>query len=201
MLLLDPKTLQPTEEQRIIIYDVSWEEYEKLSDSFIDSFPRMIYLEGTLEIIMTASPEHERLKKIIARLLEAYAEESDININGYGSATFRKKAVRRGVEPDECYCIDELTEVPDIAIEIVITSGGIDKLDVYKDLGVKEVWFWKNGKFDFHYLPKANGDYVQNSRSTLLPDLDPVLLASFVGETNQTQAVKRYRQALKGGEW
>jgi Uma2 family endonuclease len=201
MLLLDPKTLQPTEEQRIIIYDVSWEEYEKLSDSFIDSFPRMIYLEGTLEIIMTTSPEHERLKKIIARLLEAYAEESDININGYGSATFRKKAVRRGVEPDECYCIDELTEVPDIAIEIVITSGGIDKLDVYKDLGVKEVWFWKNGKFDFHYLPKANGDYVQNSRSTLLPDLDPVLLASFVGETNQTQAVKRYRQALKGGEW
>jgi len=201
MLLLDPKTLQPTEEQRIIIYDVSWEEYEKLSDSFIDSFPRMIYLEGTLEIIMTTSPEHERLKKIIARLLEAYAEESDININGYGSATFRKKAVRRGVEPDECYCIGELTEVPDIAIEIVITSGGIEAGRIYKGLGVKEVWFWENGKFDFHYLPQANGDYVQNSRSTLLPDLDPVLLASFVGEINQTQAVKRYRQALKGGEW
>ena len=74
MLLLDPKTLQPTEDQRIILYDVAWEQYEQLSDMFVEEFPRMTYLEGTLEIIMTTSPEHERLKKIIARLLEAYAE-------------------------------------------------------------------------------------------------------------------------------
>ena len=39
---------------------------------FLDQFPalRMTYLEGSLEL-MTTSPEHERLKKIIARLIEA----------------------------------------------------------------------------------------------------------------------------------
>ena len=196
MLLLDPKTLQPTEDQRIILYDVVWEQYEQLSDMFVEEFPRMTYLEGTLEIIMTTSPEHERLKKIIARLLEAYAEEKDINLNGYGSATFRKEAVKRGAEPDECYCIGELNEVPDIAIEIVLTSGGIDKLEVYRGLGVKEVWFWENQQFCFYYLSE-DVKYTQIYRSVLLPDLDPVLLASFVSEINQTQAVKKFRQALQ----
>ncbi|MEG4535441.1 hypothetical protein [Microcoleus sp. D2_18a_D3] len=111
MLLLDPKTLEPATEQRIILYDVSWEQYEQLSDMFVDEFPRMTYLEGTLEIIMTTSPEHERLKKIIARLIETYAVERLINLNGYGSATFRREAVRRGAQADECYCLGLLAEV------------------------------------------------------------------------------------------
>ncbi|HBY77857.1 MAG TPA: hypothetical protein DEG47_12855, partial [Cyanobacteria bacterium UBA11148] len=69
MLLLDPKTLQPTEEQRIILDGITWQHYINLADMFVDAFPRLTYLEGKLEIIMTTSPEHERLKKIIARLI------------------------------------------------------------------------------------------------------------------------------------
>ena len=75
----------------------------------------MTYLEGILEL-RTTSPEHERLKKIIARLIEAFVEEADIDLNGYGSATFRRKAAARGLEPDECYSLGELGEAPDIAI-------------------------------------------------------------------------------------
>ncbi|MDB9512842.1 Uma2 family endonuclease [Kamptonema animale CS-326] len=196
MLLLDPQTLQPAEEQRVIFYELSWEQYEQFSDMFGREFSRMTYLEGTLEIIMTNSPEHERLKKIIARLIEAYAEQRNIELNGYGSTTFRSHAARRGAEPDECYCLGTLHEVPDIAIEIVLSSGGVDKLEVYGGLGVREVWFWENQQFSFYYLPQLDADYVQNSRSVLLPDLDPILLASFVGESNQTQAVRNYKLAL-----
>ena len=196
MLLLDPKTLQPAEEQRVIFYEVSWEQYELLSDMLNLEFTRMTYLEGSLEIIMTNSAEHERLKTIIARLIEAYAEQKNIELNGYGSTTFRRRAVKRGVEPDECYCLGSLNEVPDIAIEIVISSGGIDKLEVYRGLGVKEVWFWENQQLSFYYLPDTDADYIQNSRSVLLPDLDPILLARFIGESNQTQAVKNYKLAL-----
>ena len=47
--------------------------------------------------------------------------------------------MRRGVEPDECYCLGTLAEIPDIAIEIALTSGGIDKLEVYRGLQVPEV--------------------------------------------------------------
>lgn len=195
MLLLDPKTLAPATEQRVILYDVTWEQYVQLSDMFVDEFPRMTYLEGTLEIIMTTSPEHERLKKIIARLIETYAVERLINLNGYGSATFRREAVRRGAEPDECYCLGTLAEIPDIAIEIALTSGGIDKLEVYRGLQVPEVWFWVNNQFSVYHLREEGYELV--SRSEFLPELDLSVLSQYVGSVNQTEAIIAYRTILQ----
>ncbi|MEM9276765.1 MAG: Uma2 family endonuclease [Cyanobacteria bacterium P01_F01_bin.143] len=144
MELLERSEL-PQPEEKITLYNVTWEDYNSLVNLSMDKFPglRMTFLEGTLEIMGTSS-EHERLKKIIARLLEMYAVEKRITLNGYGNTTFRKEAKQRGLEPDECYCLGELRDVPYIAIEVAITSGGIDKLSVYQGLGVPEVWFWQN---------------------------------------------------------
>ncbi|MEQ8540738.1 MAG: Uma2 family endonuclease [Coleofasciculus sp. D1-CHI-01] len=197
MLLLDTTTLKPTAEQRIILDGITWQHYINLADMFVDTFPRLTYLEGKLEIIMTTSPEHERLKKIMARLIETYTETRDIELNGYGNTTFRREAAARGAEPDECYCLGELGEVPDIAIEIALTSGGIDKLELYRGLGVREVWFWQNNQLSFQILQPETATYLQRDRSVLLPDLDPMLLVSYVNYSNQTQAVRAYRQALQ----
>jgi Uma2 family endonuclease len=90
----------------------------------------MFYLEGTLEI-MSPSPEQEVDKTTIARLIEIHALERDIDLTGYGSTTFRKPAQERGLEPDECYCFGQLKEFPDIALEVIVSSGGIDKLSIY----------------------------------------------------------------------
>lgn len=81
-----------TEEQRLILYGVNWQQYETLQATLND-FPglRMFYLEGTLEI-MSPSPEQEVDKTTIARLIEIYALERDIDLTGYGSTTFRKTA-------------------------------------------------------------------------------------------------------------
>ena len=157
----------------------------------------MTYLEGILEL-RTTSPEHERLKKIIARLIEAFVEEADIDLNGYGAATFRRKAAVRGLEPDECYGLGELGEAPDIAIEIVLTSGSIAKLAVYKGLGVKEVWFWENQTFSLYGLIDAETGYETLSASRLLPGLDLSALAQFIDYPSQTQAVKAFRKTLRG---
>lgn len=197
MLLLDPTTLETAEEQRVTLYGITWEQYIGISEIFVDRFPRMTYLEGTLEITMTTSVEHESLKKIITRLLETYAEERNINLNGYGNATFKNQDGQRGVEPDECYLLGELKEVPDIALEIVLTSGGVSKLAVYQGLGVPEVWFWQQQKLAFYYLSENGGDYLQSDRSLLLPNLDPALLMSFIDLEHQTQSVKNYRQTLQ----
>lgn len=184
------------EEPKIILYNITWEQYETVADTFMDCFPalRMTYLEGILQI-MTISLEHERLKTIIARLLEAYAEEKDIDLNGYGSATFRKPAKARGLEPDECYCIGDIKDMPDIAIEIVITSGGIDKLEAYQGLEVPEVWFWQNNQFFIYSL--QNNTYQSVTRSHWLPELDLEQLSNYISWTNQTQAVKAYRATIK----
>ncbi len=194
MQLLD-RTELPKPQEKITLYGVTWEQYDTLVSMFMDKFPglRMTYLEGTLEIMGTSS-EHERLKKIIARLLEMYAVEKRLTLNGYGNTTFRKEAKQRGLEPDECYCLGELRDVPDIAIEIAITSGGIDKLSVYQGLGVTEVWFWQNNQFILYRLEEEA--YQQIACSKFLPDLDLALLSQFVNYDNQTEAVIAYRDVL-----
>lgn len=182
-------------EQRLILNSVTWEQYETLRAT-LDDFPglRMTYLEGTLEI-MTPSPEHEFDKKTIARLIEIYALEMDIDLSGYGSTTSRKQAKERGLEPDECYCFGQLKEFPDIALEVVISSSGIEKLDVYQGLQVPEVWFWKNNKFSLYCLREQGYELI--SQSEFMPELDFSVLAQYVRYPSQTQAVKAYRDTLR----
>lgn len=196
--LINFPTQLPTDEQRLRLEGVTWQQYDALVSLFMDQFPalRMTYLEGVLEL-MSTSPEHERLKTIIARLIEAFAEEANLNLNGYGSATFRKEAAERGLEPDECYVLGELDETPDIAIEIVLTSGSIEKLAVYQGLNVQEVWFWENQSFRVYSLIDAKTGYTAVEGSQLLPTIDLPLVSQFVDNQNQTQAVRAFRQALK----
>lgn len=181
-------------EQRLILSGVSWQQYETLRLT-LDDFPglRMTYLEGTLEI-MTPSPEHEMSKTVIARLMERYADEMEIDLNGLGSTTFCKEAKARGLEPDECYCIGEIKEIPDIAIEVTISSGGIDKLAVYQGLGVPEVWFWQGGKFSLYRLREQGYEVI--AKSEFIPELDLSLLARHVRPSNQPQAVKDFLNAV-----
>jgi Uma2 family endonuclease len=135
-------------DQRVRLDGVPWETYEALLVLRGEgAVPRITYLEGELEL-MTPSLDHEGLKKRLARLLEAYAEARGIALEGFGSWTLRKTLAERGLEPDECYLLGvpaSPPERPDIAIEVVWTSGGIDKLAVYRGLGVPEVWFRQDG--------------------------------------------------------
>jgi Uma2 family endonuclease len=198
--------LQPqfnTEEQRIVIPSVTWQQYESLLATLGD-YPglRLIYLTGTLEIFMP-SPEHEMIKKVIARLLERYAEELDIPLHGYGSTTFRQAAKARGLEPDECYCVDTLKELPDLAIlvsrgfanEVNLTSGGVDKLDIYRGLGIPEVLIWQDRQLILYDL--RGESYQQVTRSQFFPQLDLQLLAQYIRPQSQPQAVKEFLQAIR----
>ncbi|MCK7577030.1 MAG: Uma2 family endonuclease [Chromatiales bacterium] len=185
-------------DQRVRLHGISWEGYE----SFLglrgeQSGTRVTYLDGELEL-MSPSINHEIFKKTLARLLEAYAEERGIELNGYGSWTVKSAKDKLGVEADECYVLglrDAEPTIPDIAIEVVWTSGGIDKLEVYRGLRVPEVWFWQKGALRFFLLEEDS--YLSSTRSRLLPDLDPALIARCMGESSQTQAVRALRAALR----
>jgi Uma2 family endonuclease len=186
------------DDQLITLYGVGWDRYTTIRDALSDRRAvRMTYLEGTLEI-MTTGMKHELTNGTVGRLVEAYADEVGIDIFSHGRATFRKEAKARGIEPDECYALRALEsedDVPDLAIEIVITSGTVDKLKVYAGLEVPEVWFWKSGKISIHRLG-PNG-YEASAESRLLPDLDVEELASFIRPESQPQAVREYRALLR----
>ncbi|MEM8506004.1 MAG: Uma2 family endonuclease [Cyanobacteria bacterium P01_D01_bin.1] len=183
-------------EQRVRLEGVSWQQYESLISTLGDSFPalRMSYLNGTLEI-MTNSPLHEKLKKVIGMLIEAFLLETRTRFAAIGSATFREAAKQRGLEPDECYCIGEEKAFPDLAVEVVLSSGVVDKLEIYRGLGVTEVWVWEAGEFAIYHLRQSGYERLQTSE--LLPSCDIPLLASFINPDQQFEAVMTYRDTLK----
>ena len=181
-------------DQRVFLHNVSWQHYERLLElRGEDSRPRMTYLEGELEL-MSPSQDHEVIKTMIARLLEAYALVKGIELNGYGSMTMKNRPRARGAEPDECYAVGGAKTRPDIAIEVIWTHGGLDKLDVYRGLKVREVWLHRAGKLDVYALRK--NAYIRIPKSEILPKLDLAQLVRYASASNQTDAVRRYMRAL-----
>lgn len=158
--------------------------------------PRFAYLKGSLEI-MSPSRSHEHIKSMIGCLIEAWCLERNIDIVPYGSWLLESKPDARGIEPDECYVLGEVTDphVPDLAIEVVWSSGGIDKLDIYRKLGVHEVWFWMQERLHLYVL--RGSSYEPVASSEVLPGLDHELLLRFVDVLSVTKAVRAFRAALQ----
>lgn len=156
---------------------------------------RLKYLEGQLQL-GSPSRNHELIKRNLARLLEVYLEETRIPFWGLGSTTFRREANSRGIEPDECYCFYEEKPYPDLALEVVITSGGIDRLAIFEGLGVPEVWFWQQGQFAIYVLGESG--YNNSDKSAQLPDLPISQLTQQVMSSNPLEAVLAFRQRLRG---
>jgi Uma2 family endonuclease len=186
-------------EQRFVLSRVPWSTYVELRDALANSRVRMTYSSAVLEL-MRPSELHEEESKLIARLLEAWADENDVDLRGFKSATFRNEAQARGAEADECYTIGPMGQdaVPQLAIEVVVSSPLLDKLDVYAGLGVAEVWIWHSMSMNFAVHRLTGRKYDPVPSSVLLPAVDLGVLTSFVrsGE-NQTALVKSYRAALR----
>ena len=203
ILIVSPQTsvpageYVPTADQRLVTYHVPWSHYEaQLALRGEAPVPRMAYLEGALEL-MSPSKDHERVKSYIGRLIEAYALERGIDLSPYGGWTLKSAPKEAGAEPDECYLVgpDQQRETPDLAIEVVWTSGGLDKLEIYRRLAVGEVWIWKDGRIAVHVLG-PNG-YEQLNRSRLFPDHDPSLLCSLMDRPTALQAIRALRDHLR----
>jgi Uma2 family endonuclease len=154
--------------------DVSWEQFETIESAFKDlGGVKFFYLDRILQL-RTVSPEHEIIKKTLCRLLEAYMRATGIRFYGKGGPTLGNRGLGGRKKPDDSYDIGTQKTVPDIAIEVVITSGATDTLDFYKRLGIREVWFWQNNQLSIYCLRGEN--YEQISHSTFLPYLDLELL-------------------------
>lgn len=187
----------PTADQRITLFNVPWSHFEvQLALRGDASVPRLTYLDGVLEL-MSPSRGHERMKSFLGCLVETYAMERDLILSPYGSWTLKQALKRAGAEPDECYLVgpDQDRDRPDLVIEVIWTSGSIDKLEAYRRLEIGEAWFWKDGVLSVHVL--VDGHYEIADRSRLLPELDLPLLCSFLDYPSATEAMRAFRDALR----
>lgn len=186
----------PVEDKIVVLRGLSWSDYQRMLEVRGDaSVPRFAYLEGQLEV-MTPSRPHEAIKSNIGRLVEVWCLEAGIEFSPVGSWTLEDKASERGIEPDECYVFGDPTKVsrPDLAIEVVWTSGGVRKLDIYAKLGVAEVWFWRRGRIQVYLL--SGEAYEEASASRALPGIDLSELVSYLDRPTASQAMREYRAAL-----
>ncbi len=184
-------------DHHMVIEGVSWEQYEAVREALDEkSSLRMTYLEGRLELV-SPGKRHETAKKLIARLVELYALERDIVLEGAGNMTFKKKVLKRGLEPDECWCLAEVRDDrPDIAFEVVVTGAAIKRLDVYRGLEVPEVRLWENDELTVFKLGKKG--YDRRARSAFMPGLDMELVSKLVNESRtQTETVRAFREILR----
>jgi Uma2 family endonuclease len=181
----------------VILEPATWADFQRVLELRGDrSRPRFAYLEGTLEI-MSPSQKHEFVKSMLARLLETYCAESGVDITPYGSWTLERKEVERGVEPDECYVFGDDPEAatrPDLAIEVMLGRGRLNKLEIYRKLGVREVWVWRKDAIEVFVL--RGEQYESSPASEFIPNIDFSTMLAFVEVRPMTRAVRAYRDAL-----
>ena len=182
---------------------VGWDDYERLlAMRGESSVPRITYLNGVVEL-MSPSSYHELDKKRFARLLEAWSEAAGVQLEGDGSWTLTDELEDCGAEPDECYTVNRLAahdqDRPDVAIEVIWTAGGIDKLEVYRKLGVREVWFYERGSLRFFALRRAEerAAYVEIALSEIIPHVPRDLLLACMREPDQPAALRALRAGLR----
>jgi Uma2 family endonuclease len=179
-MLLELRRLSVPPGQRVLLHDVSWQEFEEILEELGEHrAARIAYDNGTLEI-MTPLPEHEDDKEIIGDLIKALLEELDIEFRSLGSTTFKNQDMVKGIEPDQCFYIQNEAAIrgkkrldltvdppPDLGLEIDITSR--THPSVYEALKVPELWRFEKGKLQINVLQEGN--YVKSQESPTFPGL------------------------------
>ncbi len=203
---------------RVLLENISWQTYESLLKDYEEQPGfRLTYDRGKLEIMTPLAP-HEGSKKLIGRFVEAATEELNVEIRSLGSLTCKREDLARGLEPDQCYYIQnervvrELDQIdlsqdppPDLAIEIDITSSSINRLDIYVALGVPEVWRYNGSRLTI--LRLEGGEYKECDRSPTLPQLPSSEVVRFLelsktmGETSLIRLFREWvRSQVQQGE-
>ncbi len=196
-----------------MLSNISWATYEGLVAENDSPGKRVVYDRDTLEI-MSPSAEHERYHKLLGRLVEAFTLERNIPIHSTGGTTLKAPLTERGIEPDESYFITEEAIVrcvrnldlahdppPDLAIEVEISRSSIDKLAIYADLGVAEVWFYDGESLRMHVL-QSDETYKIKTRSSQLPQLTTEILEGFLARRHESDERPGFGRFTSGqGTW
>ena len=195
---------------RLVFHQVPWEEYEQLLADLEDERPhlRVSYDSGTLEVI-SPRPEHEKHTRFIDRLVSVLAEIRAIPFESVGSATWKRRRLAKGVEPDSCYYVAsagrvigkrgidlEVDPPPDVVVEIDLTTESSRKFRIYAALGVPEIWWYDDQQRRMSFYELAGGVYVEIPQSRSFAGLTPAAVTTALEESDtrgQTAALQTFR--------
>lgn len=207
-----------TIEPCVVLSDVDWGGYEAILKIRGErSTPRMVYLDGSL-FLMSPSYSHEHLADRLDWIIKTIFLKLDIDCAPSGSTTLRRGSKKGGVEGDRTYYfaseprirgkkdIDlEVDPPPDLAVEAVWTHKADAAVEVYRRLGVPEVWICDRRALTILIL-QLSGDYepAESSRALTVSAAEIHEWATKrveEGETAWMKAVQRWVREVVAPRW
>jgi len=198
-------------DNRITLQRISWTTYQNILDEAEgDRNWRIAYDRGSLEFIMPRF-EHEVPNRFLASLIEAIADELELEVLNAGSLRLDREDLSKAIEPDTCFYIQNELAVrnlqsislpenppPDLAIESDYTNSSINKLGLYAALGVPELWRIQDKTIAVYVLQNDKYERCENSLIfPLFPIAEfPILLERSQSE-GQRSAVRAFRQLIR----
>lgn len=205
-----PALLQPISP---LMRGVSWETYKRLrrEQDEAGSNVRITYDRGRM-VLVSPTPRHDKWKKLIGQLIEALAAERRVVVSAYGSATWNREDLARGLEADECYYVQHAESVrgkidldlaidppPDLAVEIEVSYHPLDKQTIYAALGVPELWRYNGERIEVLQLQQG-GTYGTARTSAAFPGFEPSHLHRFISmypQSLDSEIVMEFRKWLQ----
>lgn len=194
----------------LVFHRVDWDDYEGVLENLDERRSlRIDYDSGRLEILSPLT-RHGRYDRIIGDLVAVFCDVFQFDLEAFTAVTWKRRALRKGVEPDASFYIQNARRVigkdidaefdppPDIVVEIDITSRSLRKLAIYSALGIPEVWRYDGQTCAFYRL--VQGRYVESRVSPSLPPLTGRMVADAVEHSKtegQAAARKAFRRTLK----
>jgi Uma2 family endonuclease len=156
--------LAPPSDQRVVHYGRSWEQFKSIQKGF-EQAPgvRLFYYNGTVEVLMPGR-DHELFSWVIGHLIGLFLAQKGVFFQPTGAMT-QEKEREVSAQADQSFCLGSVKPIPDLSIEVIYTSGGVDKLARYRALGVPEVWLWQDGVLGVYRLRSQRVSGSSGSRS------------------------------------
>jgi Uma2 family endonuclease len=193
--------------QRLLLYGIDWNTYEKFLDAVGNRPIRLTYDGWNLEFTLPRW-DHESVSRCIDRLVVALGIVLGFVIRGGQTVTLKRKDVKRGVEADQTYYIQNEPAVrgiknldlnvlppPDLALEVDITHYSLDRMEIYAALRVPEIWRYDGEELSFHQL--RAGDYQVAANSLAFPVLTPAQVNDFLCESISLSDTALHDAAVK----
>ncbi|PSB10728.1 Uma2 family endonuclease [Pleurocapsa sp. CCALA 161] len=168
-------------DQLLTITAANWLDYQHFDSAEYPGY-RVSYFKGEITIV-SPGRNHER----IAAYCEKYGLPDfpfgQTRLNAWGQA---------GREPDLAYAFDRDKDLPDLVVEVIISSGDLETLkSSYKNIGIGELWIWKDNAMTFYAL--ADDNYAVVATSEILTRIKSELLVQYVnrGLTESPLVIKQ----------
>jgi Uma2 family endonuclease len=194
----------------LVLHAIPWEMYCQLRSEPANSHVRMTFDRGRLEM-MSPSKLHERIASLLTQMIVVWTEEKKIGRQSCGTVTFQREDLIRGLEPDQCFYIQNEAAVrgrdeldleqdppPDLVIEVDLTSPSRARLPLYQALGVPEVWVWRGDLLAVHVLDA--GRYEVRSVSEALPGFPIPTAVELLRDrhaVDETELILRFREVVR----